>query len=172
PRAEERPGRGVVGARAGGAGRAARRAGADRRQAAAAMRGRRGAPAAAPPSKGGAKESKPGEPGWAEAKAPRGGIASPEPGSPGLGSLAPPFEGGAARAAGAPIAAPAGVIHSSTPPEPRRGTAVDSCQANSPEDDAAIARRALADGDPHHAATHLAAALAADPLRDDWLDLL
>jgi tetratricopeptide (TPR) repeat protein len=48
---------------------------------------------------------------------------------------------------------------------------MDSCQANSP-DDVAIARRALAEGDLRHAITHLAAALAVDPLRREWLALL
>src|SRR5262245_46354539 len=61
-------------------------------------------------------------------------------------------------------------LHHAQPQQ--RGAAVDSCQANSPDDDVALARRALADGDPQHAATHLAAALAVDPLRTDWLALL
>ncbi len=49
---------------------------------------------------------------------------------------------------------------------------MDSCQASSPDDDIAIARKALAEGDVKHALHHLAGALAADPNRPDWLALL
>lgn len=41
-----------------------------------------------------------------------------------------------------------------------------------PEQDADLARDALADGDPRHAAHHIAGALAGDPNREEWLDLL
>lgn len=40
----------------------------------------------------------------------------------------------------------------------------------SPEQDLAIARESLANGDVHHAARHLAAALASDPLHPEFLD--
>jgi tetratricopeptide (TPR) repeat protein len=49
---------------------------------------------------------------------------------------------------------------------------MDGCQASTPEEEIAIARRALAEGDPKHAMHHLAGALAADPLRPEWLALL
>ena len=49
---------------------------------------------------------------------------------------------------------------------------MDSCQAQSPDDEVAVARRALAERDPKHALHHLAAALAADPNRAEWLTLL
>jgi tetratricopeptide (TPR) repeat protein len=49
---------------------------------------------------------------------------------------------------------------------------MDSCDAKTPEQEIAIARMAFANGDLQHAMHHLAGALAADPLREDWLELL
>jgi tetratricopeptide (TPR) repeat protein len=49
---------------------------------------------------------------------------------------------------------------------------MDRCQAQSLDEEVAIARRALGEGDPKHALHHLAAALAADPNRAEWLALL
>jgi len=49
---------------------------------------------------------------------------------------------------------------------------MDNCKADTPEEEVAIARRALAEGDPKHALHHLAGALAVDPTRPDWLALL
>ena len=49
---------------------------------------------------------------------------------------------------------------------------MDRCQANSPQDDIAIARRAFRDGDYKHAVHHLAGALASDPNCKEGLELL
>jgi len=53
----------------------------------------------------------------------------------------------------------------------QKETACGGCldDAKEPEEDARIARAALLEGDLPHAAHHIAAALASDPLRKEWL---
>ncbi|MCB1097318.1 MAG: tetratricopeptide repeat protein [Verrucomicrobiae bacterium] len=52
------------------------------------------------------------------------------------------------------------------------GFPTDECEANSPEEDIQIARRAVTENDLPHAAFHVACALADNPLREDWKALL